>query len=173
MPINTYCCNSKIDQNLHLHLGISKVNHQIMALLQCEILQNNMGCTWWEFFFNNNFIRTDFQVLATRVPCNTERASVLKFERFKIASLEQVVLQTCQGQTVRMHVRQALGFDELEYPKYSRMLVIINTMKCIPQYRITLPLSHQRIPFKHLKYRNHKEISPMLHFTFIGCIQLK
>lgn len=123
MPINTYCCNSKIDQNLHLHLGISKVNHQIMALLQCEILQNNMGCTWWEFFFNNNFIRTDFQVLATRVPCNIERASVLKFERFKIASLEQVVLQTCQGQTVRMHVRQALGFDELEYPKYSRMQV--------------------------------------------------
>lgn len=34
------------------------------------------------FFLIYNFLRNDFQVLATRVPCNTERVPVLKFEKF-------------------------------------------------------------------------------------------
>lgn len=110
-PINIYCCNSKIDlvQNLHLHLGISKSQDNCTNI--CEILQNNMGCTWWELFFiitlSELISRYWWLVL---VPCNFERASVLTFERFEIASLDT-------------YVRQALGFDELEYPKYSRMLV--------------------------------------------------
>lgn len=49
-----------------------------------------------------------------------------------------------------MHVRQALGFDELEYPKYSRMLVNQHheMHTSVPYYTSSQSLENSILAFK-------------------------